>query len=75
LGGVGDCCRTCADTQQAKSEKSTLTLDLATPSPELACSNHARSIASLAQSALSCVTATALSVHASAKASAESLKS
>ena len=36
----------------------------------LACSAHARSIASLAQSALSCVTATALSVHASAKAPA-----
>ena len=48
--------------------------DRATPPPELACSNHTRSIASLAQSALSCVTATALSVHASAKAPAESLK-
>jgi len=54
--------------------KSTLTLDLATPPPELACSNHARSIASFAQSALSCVTATVLSVHASAKAPAESVK-
>ena len=40
----------------------------------LACSAHARSIASLAQSALSCVTATALGVHASAKAPAESVK-
>ena len=40
----------------------------------LASSAHALSIASLAQSALSCVTAIVLSVHASAKAPAESLK-
>ena len=54
--------------------KSTLTLDIAIPPPVLACSNHALSLASLAQSALSCVTASVLSVHASAKAPAESLK-
>ena len=69
-----DYCYSEVNTQQGSLGQSILTLDLATPPPELACSDHARSIASLAQSALSCVTATALSVHASAKAPAESLK-
>ncbi|MCH1454629.1 MAG: hypothetical protein L7T87_00075, partial [Schleiferiaceae bacterium] len=61
-------------TQYGNLGKSTLTLDRAAPPPELACSAHARSIASFAQSALSCVTAKVLSVHAGAKAPAESLK-
>ena len=69
-----DYCQSEVNTQQGSLGQSTLTRDLATDPPELACSNQALNIASLAQSALSCVTATALSVHASAKAPAESLK-